>query len=49
MNTAQVILQTIVTTVDVILALSVIKSNESTDVKRLFTIIVLMNIVGVWT
>lgn len=49
MNTAQVILRTIVTTVDVILALSVIKSNESTDVKRLFTIIVLMNIAGVWT
>ena len=49
MSAGQIIFKTVVTTVDMLLAMSVIKSDDSTDsLKKTFTVITLLNIAGVW-
>lgn len=49
MNTPQIVLKTIVTTIDLLLAIAVIKSDEAVDgLKKAFAVVVLLNITGVW-
>ena len=49
MSIAQIVLRTIVTTIDVLLSASVIKASDSTEgMKKAFTLIVILNLAAVW-
>ena len=49
MNTAQIVLKTVITTVDLLLSLAVLKSDDAIDgLKKAFVAIVLLNLAGVW-
>ena len=48
MNTVQVVIKTIVTTVDILLGLITLKSDSPDSVKKIMTVIVLLNAMGVW-
>lgn len=49
MNTPQIIVKTVVSTLDLLLAIAVLMSNDATDgLKKAFAVIVLLNISGVW-
>ena len=49
MNIPQIIVKTVVSTVDILLAIAVLKSDEAVDgLKKAFVVIVLINVMGVW-
>lgn len=46
---AQVIVKTIVSTIDILLAVAVLKSDDAIDgLKKAFAIVVFLNVMGVW-
>ena len=49
MGIAQVVLKTMVSTIDVLLAIAVVRADEAIDgLKKAFVLIVLLNVMGVW-
>lgn len=49
MNVPQIIVKTVVSTIDLMLAIAVLISDDATDgLKKTFAVVVLLNITGVW-
>lgn len=49
MNIPQIIVKTVVSTIDILLAIAVLKSDEAIDgLKKAFVVVVLLNVMGVW-
>ena len=49
MSVAQIVIRTIVTTVDLLLTIAVIKADSTTNgMIKAFVIVILLNLMGVW-
>lgn len=49
MNAMQIVLRTVVTTIDLLLTLALFKADNTTnEMRKYFTVVMLLNLMGVW-